>query len=467
MADAPRCLRDDPELRAAAAVDFGDIVHEAPAYVAQPRSTEDVAEVVRFARAAGLRVAARGVGHSAGGQAQVAGGIVIRMDGLQTLHAVDPQGRWCSADAGLRWRELMAALVPRGLTPPVVTDWLDLSLGGTITAGGVGCQSFRRGLQTDAVEAMTVVTGTGAIVECSATAEPELFDAVRGGLGQYGIVTRVRMALGPAPAAATLDHLVFDDVGRLLDAAEALASDDGVDGLLAHAVPNRPAELARSLGVTEGVTALPSGVRWAYDLEVLRHDRGDEPPALLEQARALGAAASLCRRRRYRYDALVVRVPPIIERDRRAGRAPHPELAMFVPQRQARALLSEIMDGLRVEDLGGGPVLLIPLRPALVRSPFVRLPDDDGAWLLGVLRAAPSPDRVEAMTRDNLALWRRGTQHGALRYPVDALPQPSTPQGWAAHYGPGWERARAAKQRYDPDHLLAPRLGIFTPDRQQ
>lgn len=461
--DPSQLLLDEPELLVAAARDFGDIVHDRPAYVARPRSTEEVAAVVRHARREGLPVAARGVGHSAGGQAQVGGGIVVDTSHLARMHRVDAKGRWFEADAGLRWRELMGRLLPEGLTPPVVTDWLELSLGGTTTAGGVGAQSFRHGLQSDVVESMTVVVGTGEIVECSADREPELFDAVRGGLGQYGIITRVRMRVSEAPRRVVLDHLVFDGVSRFVDAVEVLM-DREVDGLLAHAVPRRWPDVARSLGVEPDRVAgalLESEDAWVYDLEVLRYARPEEPPPVEAVGRELGAVEGLSVRRELSFSDFIHRVPPIIERDQRAGRAPHPELAMFVPHRSARTYFEEAMGGMRHEDLGGGPVLIIPLRPGLVRSPYVRLPDDERAWLLGILRAAPRPELVEPMTRANVALWRRGTELGALRYPVDSVPQPSNPEGWEAHFGALWTRACAAKRVYDPDALLAPRLGVF------
>jgi cytokinin dehydrogenase len=456
-------LSDDPDRLSAAARDFGDIVHDRPAHVAKPTSTDEVAELVRWARSRGLAIAARGVGHSAGGQAQVAGGLVIDMSGLDQIHDVDRTAGVFTAGAGVRWRQLLAELLPLGLTPAVVTDWLELTLGGTTSAGGVGSQSFRHGLQTDAIVAVTVVTGTGEIVECSAEHDPELFDAVRGGLGQYGIITRVRMRVGPAPRRAIVDHLVFDDVVGLVDAVDALRA-EGVEGLLAHAVPNQRDAVARSLRcATEQVaeTALPSGPRWLYDLEVLRHGELDDAPQLAPLARELGAIASLARRDGSTFAEFIHRVPPIVERDQRAGRAPHPELALFVGQARAREFFAEIMGGLDVEDLGGGPVLLIPLTRAVIRSPFVRLPDDEHAWLFGLLRAAPRPELVEAMTRDNVRIWRHGSQLGALRYPVDGLPEPSSRAAWAAHFGPVWARAEALKQRVDPDGLLAPRLGIF------
>jgi cytokinin dehydrogenase len=468
----PDLLSTDPARLAAAGQDFGDIVRAPPAYVARPRSDEEVAELLRFARARGLAVAARGVGHSTGGQAQVAGGLVLDMAELAQIHAIDVQAQTVEAGAGLRWRALMAELAPLGLTPPVVTDWLELSLGGTISAGGVGAQSFRAGLQTDAVEALRAVTGTGEIIECSRTHERELFDALRGGLGQFGVITRVRMRLEPAPAALTLDHLLFDELDRFLAASAALMQ-SGAYGLLAHALPNRPEDIARSLGcVPAQLRSWRSGARWLYHLELSQIAGPDHGPlpgptaaptaaTVQELARSFGAIEPLATRQLWNFNDFVHRVPPIVERDRRVGHASHPRITLFVAHEHARALIAKVMDELQFNDLGGGPILLVPFQTGAIHSPFVRLPIAEKVWLFGILRAATTPDCVATMTRANVDMWRSATDLGALRYPVDGLPEPSSKIGWAAHYGPLWPQALASKRRFDPHRLLAPGLGIF------
>lgn len=462
----PDLLSTDPAQLAAAGQDFGDIIRAPPAYVARPRSDEEVVELLRFARARGLAVAARGVGHSTGGQAQVAGGLVIDMAELAQVHAIDVQAQTVEAGAGLRWRALMAELAPLGLTPPVVTDWLELSLGGTISAGGVGAQSFRAGLQTDAVEALRAVTGTGEIIECSRTHERELFDALRGGLGQFGVITRVRMRLEPAPAALALDHLLFDELDRFLAACAALMQ-SGAYGLLAHALPNCPEDIARSLGcLPEQLRSFSSGARWLYHLELSQITRpvhgSTAAPTAQELARSFGAIEPLAARQLWNFNDFVHRVPPIVERDRRVGHASHPRITLFVAHEHACAVIAKVMDELQFNDLGGGPILLVPFQTDAIHSPFVRLPIAEKVWLFGILRAATTPDCVAAMTRANVDMWRSATSVGALRYPVDGLPEPSSKIGWAAHYGPLWPQALASKRRFDPDRLLAPGLGIFT-----
>jgi FAD/FMN-containing dehydrogenase len=434
-----------------------------PAYLLRPRSIDEVAEAVRWARARGLKVAARGVGHSAGGQSQVRDGLVLDMTALNQVHHVDLSNRRFVADAGVTWQHILDLLLPMGLVPDVVTDWLHLTLGGTIIAGGVGAQSFKRGIQADLIEEMTVVTGEGEVLTCSASQNAELFDATRAGLGQYGVIVRATMRLGHAPRRATLDHLVYDDLEAFAGDVERLMECPSVDGLLAHAVGNTLELIAHSTGVdprTRGLTASPAQGRWVYDLEVLRHhdEATDAPGALPEGLRAI---PSLSHAQVWEYSALLSRIPPIVERDQREGAAPHPELALFIPHSRLSGFLGEVMAETAVEDMGGGPILIIPLARRCIQAPFFRLPDEPRCWLVGLLRAATTPERVAALSRVNVDLYHRAVAIGGRRYPCDGVPAPADSAGWAQHFGEVWARALAAKRRFDPDRLLAPALGIF------
>src|SRR5690349_17064012 len=128
----------------AAAEDFGHIVHRTPQAVLVPGSVGDIVAMVRFARRQGLHIAAaRGLGesHSTYGQSQVPAGIVIAMSALSTIHEIGESSAW--VDAGVRWRQLLEATLPSGRSPPTLTDYVELSIGGTLSVGGIGGQAFR------------------------------------------------------------------------------------------------------------------------------------------------------------------------------------------------------------------------------------------------------------------------------------------------------------------------------------
>ena len=132
----------------ASADDFGHLVSRQPYAVLRPGSVEDVAKMVRFVREQGLHIAGMGAvgdSHSTFGQAQVAAGVVIDMATLRSIGPVGPDGVW--VEAGASWLEVLEATLPSGLSPPTLTDYLGLRVGGTLSVGGIGGQAFRHGLQ--------------------------------------------------------------------------------------------------------------------------------------------------------------------------------------------------------------------------------------------------------------------------------------------------------------------------------
>src|SRR5215211_675695 len=189
-------LLDDAS-RAAAADDFGHLIHRQPLAVLKPGSVNDVVELIRFARRNNIQVGARGQGHSTQGQAQVEAGVVVDMTTLATVHEINATN--ALVDGGIRWLDLLAQTIPQGLTPPVLVDFLELTVGGTLSLGGIGSQAFRFGPHVDNVLELQVVTGEGELVSCSRAHNTELFDAARSGLGQFGLIVRARVQLIPAP----------------------------------------------------------------------------------------------------------------------------------------------------------------------------------------------------------------------------------------------------------------------------
>ena len=202
----------------------------------------------------------------------------------------------------------------------------------------------------------------------------------------------------------------------------------------------------------------PANGRWVYDLEVTRYpqDNGDfqSLPA------GLGHVAALSKQKRLTFREYVSRIPPIVERDSREGQAPHPEAAMFVPQDVAADYFQDTMQNLAPEDMGGGPVLLIPLDRRRIESPTFRIPDTDRSWLFALLRAARSDADIERLGIANMEFYERGVALGANRYPCDALQRPADNAEWARHFAADWPRIAELKKRYDPAGLLAPQLGI-------
>lgn len=181
--------------------DFGGMHSSEPLAVIRPSNTADVATVVRLAsRSPHLTVAARGNGHSINGQAMAHRALVVDMRAIDREIHVDPATAEADVSGGALWEDVLEhCVVGYGLAPRSWTDYLGLTVGGTLSNAGVSGQSFIYGPQTENVTELEVVTGNGDVLVCSKNQNPELFFSVLGGLGQFGVITRARILLQPAP----------------------------------------------------------------------------------------------------------------------------------------------------------------------------------------------------------------------------------------------------------------------------
>ena len=118
--------------------------------------------------------------------------------------------------AGMLWRDVLSATLPHGLTVTVVTGYLGLSVGGTLSVGGIGNSSFRYGAQVDNVIELEVVTGTGQLEVCSATHKPDLFESALAELGQCAIIISVTTRLIPTLTHARVFNLFYADIHTML-----------------------------------------------------------------------------------------------------------------------------------------------------------------------------------------------------------------------------------------------------------
>lgn len=434
----------DTASRTAAAEDFGHILHRTPWAVLVPGSVKDIVAMVRFARRQGLRIAAaRGLGesHSTFGQSQVAAGIVIDMSTLSTIHELREDSAW--VDAGVRWHELLQASLPHGKSPPVLTDYIELSIGGTLSAGGIGGQAFRWGLQVDNVLEMDVVTGRGELVRCSRWRERPLFDAVRSGLGQFGIIVRARVRLVEVPPRARTYTALYNDLHRFMEDQRRLIEDGRFD-------------------YVEGSAVASNGGR-AFQLEVVKYFTPGSEPHDARLLAGLGFQPGTLQVSDGSYFDFANRLAPLVELLKQLGvwGFPHPWLDMFVPSRSAEAFVQEVLAQTTEADMGQGPILLYPFRASELTTPFLRTPNDRHIFLFSLLRTAipPTPENVASLVQKNRAIFDRLTAIGGKIYPVDAVPL--SPADWRRHFHPDWERFAHAKRRYDPDRILTPGQGIF------
>ncbi|MGD9987277.1 FAD-binding oxidoreductase [Pseudonocardia sp.] len=247
-----------------------------PAVVVGATCADDVAAAVAHAAATGRRVAVQATGH--GLTCDLFGTVLVSTRRMTEVH-IDPVARVARVGAGVRWRAVIDAAAPHGLAP-LNGSSSDVGVVGYTTGGGLGPLARRYGFAADHVRRFTLVTADGAVRDVTPASEPDLFWAVRGGKGNFGIVTDIEFDLVP--------------VSRFFGGALVFGADD------AHAVlhawrawaPTLPEETTTSVALlrTPPDPALPEPIRGRFVVAVRFTHLGDAASgeALLAPMRAAG-----------------------------------------------------------------------------------------------------------------------------------------------------------------------------------
>ena len=452
-------IRDEEVLRGVAR-DYGGYVHHLPQGVIRAAGVGDVVAAVAYAAEHDVRLAARGAAHSTHGQSQVERGLVLDLRGLDQVLELTSDS--IVVQAGTRWRDVAHAAWSIGRTVPVFTDYLGATVGGTLSLGGVGSRTWQLGAQTDHVLELEVVTAAGEVVRCSPGERSDLFDAVRSGLGQFGIITTARLPLVAAPARAHDHRALYGDFDTFFATLNALVDEAEYDGVQGFALGNDPQSIVGHLGPDAVAFAAPPGTGpWVFCIEAVR---------LLDEGHDLTATAP--RRRDWLpgghfpldlpYLGYVDRLAPTEEALTALGlwQLPHPMLDLILPGSQARAFVRAMLDTVEPADVAG-PVLVYPYAREHLQTPFFRAPDEPRVTLVGLMRTTlpPSPERVQAQLDQNRRLYESAVAHGGCFYPVDSVPMAA--DDWERQFGDQWGAFVAAKQRFDPSHRLGPGQSIF------
>jgi cytokinin dehydrogenase len=439
--DVPRLdgeYLDDDASRRAARGDFGRSVYRLPLAVVKPRTIEDVARVVAYASHNGIKVAMRGQAHSLYGQALVDGGIVI--DSASLKDVVRTSEDTIDAQAGALWGDVAKATLAQGRLPPVMPDAMMLSVGGTLSVGGMGETGYRFGAQVDHVRELDVVTGTGDLVTCSPDRKPELFAMTLAGLGQCGIIVRARLGLVPAERFVVTRTLTYHDLDAFLS-AQARLTQVGALGLLNGRL-SRNSQGRWDCLLTAGSFVADAHAPPVPDwMEGLRYDSASEP----------------------------VTAPIWSYLDRRtasitAGKTntiPNPSLIVTLPAAATGTFIAEVLAS---PELSAGIWFfeVSPKIPARHTRPLQKMPAAPLAYELRMQRrgSAFDADDHRAMLAANRQLVMRAQGRGGTVYPPFA--PALSPTQWQMHYGPAtWRRLAAAKTRFDPNNVLNPGAGIF------
>jgi len=212
---------DDPDYDAARTV-FPGGIDRRPALIARPADAAGVGRVIALAREAGLELAVRSGGHSAAGHGVSEGGVVLDLSAMRRLD-IDVKGRTAWAETGLTAGEYTAAAGAHGLATGF-GDTGSVGIGGITLGGGVGYLVRKYGLTIDDLLAADIVTADGQLLRTDAETHPDLFWAIRGGGGNFGVATRFKYRMheiGAILGGMLMLPATPGAIASFMDAAEA------------------------------------------------------------------------------------------------------------------------------------------------------------------------------------------------------------------------------------------------------
>ncbi len=440
----------DDSTRDSAASDFGRIMVRKPALVVRPASADDVARVVRFAASQGLGVATRGAGHSQTGQS-LSEHIVLDMTALDRVMRVDPAAQSVVCEGGLCWRSLVEQLAPLAISPPVLTNNLDVTIGGTLSTGGLGVASWRHGTQADNCLELEVITGAGDIVRCSSEQNRELFDAVRAGVGQFGVITEATLKLRRHHPRVRSAYLLYDDLNALLEDLKSLMADERFDYLESWCVPCPQG--FKKMGSTRQAFA-----QWFYPLHATVEIGADE-----ENATPPGASGKLDGLKFYKHvhtedmeiGEFFARLDSLFAIWKRSGfwEYAHPWMECVLPWQSTQFYISQVLANMPPQAIAGGHILLWPARGNASSVPLFMRPASDLLMGFGILPAVPPRFVDEALPRLNQAS-NASMMVGGKRYLSGWISFDAAQ--WKSHYGDLWPTVVALKKKFDPKGVLNP-----------
>ena len=242
------------------------LVNKRPLLIARCRGVADVVDAVNLARKLSLKVAVRGGGHNVAGRATVDGGLMIDLMPMKGIH-VDPHARTARAQGGVTWVELNRETQLHGLA---VTGGVVSSTGvaGLTLGGGLGWLMGKYGLALDNLRSVELVTAEGRILRASKDDHSDLFWAVRGGGGNFGVATSFEFQLhpvGPTITGGLVAH-PFERARDVLryyrDFTASLSDEHSVFGGLIHAPDGSGTKLAAMVTCHCGSLALGEAAVW-------------------------------------------------------------------------------------------------------------------------------------------------------------------------------------------------------------
>ncbi|TQE05810.1 hypothetical protein C1H46_008493 [Malus baccata] len=405
-----------------AAKDFGNTYQFLPLAVLYPKSVSDISSTVKLifnmGSASELTVAARGHGHSLQGQAQAHRGVVIDMESLKGSQMQVHTGEqpYVDVSGGELWINILHETLKLGLAPKSWTDYLHLTVGGTLSYAGISGQAFRHGPQINNVYQLQVVTDQEYLI-----ASENSFDYIEGFviLNRTGLLNNWRSSFNPKdPMQASQ----FNSDGKTLYCLE-MAKYFNPD--VTNVIDQITERLLLKLHYIPS-TLFMSEVSFVEFLD------------------------------RVHLSELKLRAKGLWE-------VPHPWMNLLIPKNRIHEFADEVFGNILTNNING-PILIYPVNKTKWNNKTSLVtPDEDVFYLVALLSSAvPSSkgtDGLEYILTQNKRILEYSARAdlGIKQY----LPHYRTQGEWRAHFGPRWKAFARRKSSYDPLAILAPGQMMF------
>ncbi|KAH9616518.1 hypothetical protein KSS87_005246 [Heliosperma pusillum] len=463
------------------ASDFGKRYHFLPIAILSPKRVTDISSTIKHVYAMGsnsaLTITARGHGHSLQGQSQNEGGIVITMESLKEpkMNVHTEESPYVDVSGGELWINILHETLKHGLAPKSWTDYLHLTVGGTLSNAGISGQAFRHGPQINNVYQLEIVTGKGDVIQCSEKENADLFYGVLGGLGQFGIITRARIALEPAPKRVKWIRVLYSDFHIFTkDQEQLIALEYSFDYIEGFVIMNRT-RLVDSWRSTFSpkdplhASQFRSEGKILYCLELAMYFNPEDMNVMNQRTEYILAKLKFVSHTIFQSEVSYVdflnrvHLSEIKLRDKGLWDVPHPWLNLLVPKNNIHIFGKEVF-GRIVTDTSNGPILIYPVNQSTWndRTSLVT-PEGDVFYLVAFLTSV-MPSSTSSSKHDEILVRNKRiinfcniAKLGVKQY----LPHYDDQKEWRAHYGPKWDAFSQRKNAYDPLAILAPGQKIF------
>ncbi|KAL3623174.1 Cytokinin dehydrogenase [Castilleja foliolosa] len=464
-----------------ASKDYGNIVHDFPFFVLQPSSVEDIINLTRSSPA--KTIAAKGHGHSLRGQAMALNGVVVNMTTLCNTGEIVIGGdkssghNYVDVGGGQLWIDVLNATLKYGMAPRSWTDYLHLTVGGTLSNAGISGQSFLYGPQINNVLQLEVVTGTGQLMNCSANENPTLFEGVLGGLGQFGIITKARIVVDTAPKRVKWARLIYNDFNSFTKDQEYLISTNApitsyVEGFLIINASTTAFQWSPQFTISDPqqslITQLLNNQSILYSIELAIYYNDDNQTVASNQFESLHNSLSFTKGLNFSIDApffdFIYRVGDL-DVPEKGSLLSHPWLNLFIPKSNIFDFNKLVLAGMLPRlNQTSGLFIFYPMNKnkwddkMSAITPDLTAADEGVFYTLGLLHSS-QPSGYEFFDKFNNEVLDVCEKAGIKL--KQYLPNYKTNEEWRTHFGIKWNDFNKKKSMFDPNNILSPGQAIF------